>query len=926
MSIKSNNFYSTAIKLFFVLCVVFGQILTAASITGRVVDAGTGGYLPGANVMLEGTSYGAASDRTGEYRITNVPQGTYVLLVTYVGYNDFSTEINVTGNIVRQNVELQAGYIELGEVVVEGLRHGQVKALSQQKAAPNIINVVSREQMMRFPDLNTAEVLQRIPAVSISRDQGEGRFVLLRGTEARLNAVSVNGQRVASPESESRFVTLDVISANQIASIEVVKAITPDMDGDAIGGSVNMVTRSAFDYDKRVINLSGGGGYGNLMGEPLFQGDFTFSDLFGANKNIGLTLSANYYQSNRGSDNNEMEWGGEEDTAGNDLDWVLQDLEFRHYTVKRDRFGLSGNLDYRLSEDHQFYVRSMFNRRDDMEQRRRLKIRPDKGDYVDGTHILEAALEKELKDRLERENIYNITGGGKNRFGLLNLDYTVSYSFADQSKPDETDPAFELDEDADLTLDVSDTDLPQYTITNLANNYEHNAENWVLDEIVYEEKGNTESDIMSAFNLKYPVAFGGFIGEAKVGAKLHMKDRERDNTTWEYGWEGDDDLLMSQFVDNEDYEIHGGDYRVGPSPDPKKVRDFFKANRDKDGKLEGEINREDSDGENYSATENIYAFYGMVTLNLSNLMVLTGFRTEMSTVDYTGNEVAFDEDGDYDKTTEVSNDDSYSHFLPMIHLRYSLSPQTNIRAAFTSGLARPNYYSLVPYKIVFREDEEMVIGNPGLVPTTAYNFDLLAEHYLPGIGIASGGIFYKALDNIIYTSYYDQVGGSYDGFEVEQMVNGETATLFGVEVNWQQELSFLPGPLSGLGLYANYTYTSSEADLPERKAISLPGQAGNVANFAISYEKFGFQGRLSFNYHGSYIDEVGDEKEEDIYYDDHLQVDFSSSYQVIPGLQVYFEAINLTDEPLRYYIGKEDRPIQREYYSWWTHVGIKYNL
>jgi len=220
----------------------------------------------------------------------------------------------------------------------------------------------------------------------------------------------------------------------------------------------------------------------------------------------------------------------------------------------------------------------------------------------------------------------------------------------------------------------------------------------------------------------------------------------------------------------------------------------------------------------------------------------------------------------------------------------------------------------------------MVIGNPELVPTTAYNIDLLAAHYLPGIGIVSGGIFYKALDNIIYTSYYDQVGGSYDGFEVEQMVNGETASLFGFEVNWQQELSFLPGPLSGLGIYANYTYTNSEADLPEREAISLPGQAGNVGNFAISYEKYGFLGRLSFNYHGSYIDEVGDEKEEDIYYDDHLQVDFSSSYQIMPGLQVYFEAINLTDAPLRYYIGKEDRPIQREFYSWWTHVGIKYNL
>lgn len=179
-------------------------------------------------------------------------------------------EIAVPDEEVNQDVQLQATYLELGEVVVEGLRQGQVKALNQQKTAPNIINVVAREQMERFADLNTAEVLQRIPSVSISRDQGEGRFVLLRGTEARLTAVSVNGQRIASPESKDRFVTLDVISANQLASIEVTKAITPDMDGDAIGGSVNMVTRSAFDYDKRVLKVSGGSGYSQLMGTPLF--------------------------------------------------------------------------------------------------------------------------------------------------------------------------------------------------------------------------------------------------------------------------------------------------------------------------------------------------------------------------------------------------------------------------------------------------------------------------------------------------------------------------------------------------------------------------------------------------------------------------------------------------------------------------------
>ncbi len=919
---------SSFINLFIASFLILGQTLNAGDVTGRITDAGTGGYLPGANVILEGTAYGTASGRTGEYRIMNVPPDSYTLNVTYIGYEDFSAGITVSVEDVTQDVQLQATYLELGEVVVQGLRHGQVKALNQQKTAPNIINVVAREQMERFPDLNIAEVLQRIPAVSIARDQGEGRFVSLRGTESRLTAVSVNGERIASPESKDRFVTLDVISANQLASIEVTKALTPDMDGDAIGGSVNLVTRSALDYDKRVLKVSGGSGYSQLMGTALFQGDFTFADRFGANKNIGLTLSGNYYNYPRGSDNNEMKWGGRKDTSGAEIDWALRDLQFRHYTVKRERFGFTSNLDWRLSDDHQLYARVMFNRRDDLEQRRRLRIRPDKGAYVDRTHILEAALERELKDRLERENIYNIVGGGQHHFGSFDLDYTLSYSYADQSKPEETDPAFELDEDADLTLDLSDTDLPTYEITNLASGYEHDAANWVLDEIVYEDKGNTESELGGAINLKYPFAFGGYTGEAKVGGKVRMKGRERDNTTWEYGWEGVDDITMDQFVvAGEDYEVFGGNpYRVGPSADSKKMRDWFKAHRDVAGELEGEINREDSDAENYTATENVLAGYGMTTLNLGKLMVLAGVRLEMTTIDYTGNDVLFNVDGDYVSTTEISSDDSYSHFLPMIHLRYQLTPQTNIRAALTSGLSRPNYYHLVPYKIILAEDEEMVIGNPDLVPTTAYNFDLLAEHYLPGIGIVSGGFFYKALSDIIYTGYHDQVGGPYAGYEVEQMVNGETASLLGFEINWQQELAFLPGPLSGLGIYANYTYTTSEADLPDRAAISLPGQAGNVGNFAIAYEKYGFLGRLSFNYHGSYIDEVGGDEEEDIYYDDHLQLDFSASYQITPMIQAYFEAINLTDAPLRYYMGSEDRPLQREFYSWWMHAGLKFEF
>jgi len=927
MSTKSNRIFIIFLVILVTSVFLYGSLnaQVRGRLTGRISDAGSGDYLPGANVMLKGTTFGDASDRAGIYSIENIPPGTYNLTVSYIGYEEFSTEVRVTaGRTEALDVALQISQVEMEEVVVTGLRQGQRKALSQQRTAANIKNIVADEQMQRFPDLNTAEVMQRIPGISITRDQGEGRYVLVRGTEARLNAMSVNGERIASPENEERFVGLDAISAAQVASIEVTKANTPDMDADAIGGSVNMVTRSAFDSDKRIFRLSLGSGYGDLMGKPLYQGDFVYANQFGKNNNIGLTVSANWYQSNRGSHNNEMEWGSEDDVNDVEIPFALRNLELRDYTVSRDRYGFTSNLEYLHSPEHKFFLRGMLNIRDDVETRNRLRIRPEKGDYNDATHISEASLDRELKDRLEKQKIFNTAFGGKSKFGRLGVDYTFSYSYAEEEKPDQTDPAFDLNEDANLTLDLSNPDTPKY-ITNLGSDYIHNPDNWELDEIVREEKGNTDSDIMGSLNFSYPYLLGDNAGELKFGGKLYMKNKERTNTVWEYGWEGDDDILLSQLTDkNETSDFLDGAYRIGPGPSSDKVRSFFKEHRDE--LLEGEINHEDSDAENYKAKENIYAYYGMTTLNFGNMMVLAGFRHEITSVDYTGNEVLFDVEGDYETTKEVANESSYSHFFPMLHLRYRMTPRTNLRAAFTSGIARPNYYDLVPYRIVLREDDEMAMGNPDLEPTFAYNFDLLAEHYLRGIGVISGGFFYKTMDNIIYTSFYDQVGGTYDGFEVEQKVNGETASLYGFEVNWQQQLTFLPGVLSGLGIYTNYTYTKSKADLPDRTNIDLPGQAGNVGNFAISFEKFGFTGRLSLNYHGSYVDEVGKDEDHDIYYDDHMQLDFSASQRITGGLRFYLEAINLTNEPLRYYMGTEDRPVQREFYSWWMHAGFKYSF
>ena len=192
--IRSGRILLLAI-LMFLPAILFAQ----GSINGRIVDSASGDYLPGANIYLEGTSMGAATDREGFYRIANVPEGTHTVIVNYIGYQDYSSEITVAaGSMVLDDIQLQFEALQTEAIVSEGLREGQVKAINQQRMAPNIKNVVAREQMERFPDDNVANVVQRLPGIYISRSNGEGRYVHIRGTDPRLSTVTVNGEKLPS--------------------------------------------------------------------------------------------------------------------------------------------------------------------------------------------------------------------------------------------------------------------------------------------------------------------------------------------------------------------------------------------------------------------------------------------------------------------------------------------------------------------------------------------------------------------------------------------------------------------------------------------------------------------------------------------------------------------------------------------------------
>jgi TonB-dependent receptor len=259
-----------------------------------------------------------------------------------------------------------------------------------------------------------------------------------------------------------------------------------------------------------------------------------------------------------------------------------------------------------------------------------------------------------------------------------------------------------------------------------------------------------------------------------------------------------------------------------------------------------------------------------------------------------------------------------------VHLRYRLTPQTNVRAAFTTTLARPNFFDLVPFRL--RDDEDLVLGNPQLEATVSRNFDLLLEHYDRRIGVLSAGAFYKRLSDPIFLFTEDnEFGGA-----TSQPRNVESAEIKGFEVAVQQQLSMLPPPLDGLGIWANYTYTDSEATLPGGRTARLAGQAAHVFNTALSYEKGGFSSQISLNYNDPFVLEFGsdvvgaEERNEDIFLDKHLQLDFSGAYRFTPSTSLFLELVNLTNEPFRTYQGVSVRPRQEEFYESWGRLGVRY--
>ncbi|MGL2992590.1 TonB-dependent receptor [Flavobacterium sp. TSSA_36] len=915
-------------------------------VSGKVLDADDQLPLPGALIQIEGFNKYAVTDYTGNYEFLNLNVGKYILQIKYMGYAMKTMEVEVeSGKNVSVTFNLKATGTELDEVVVGDRLKGQSKALNKQKTNQNITNIISSDQVGRFPDANVGDALKRVPGITMQNDQGEARNIIIRGLAPSLNSVTLNGDRIPSAEGDNRNVQMDLIPSDMISTIEVNKTLTSDMDADAIGGSVNLITRATPNGPRVSATLAGG--YSPIRENGNYTAGLVLGNRF-LDKKLGAVLSASYNNNNFGSDNVEGVWvKGKKDQV------YMEEYDVRKYDVQRIRNSFSLATDYKFNENNSIYVNAMYNFRDDFENRYRTRFRGIKPTYDANDNIIgykgdvrrqtKGGIEDNKNARLERQIVQNYAMGGEHLLSSkLDMDWAVNYAQASEDRPGERYVEYQNTK-LDINQDLVDTRFP--LLSSLGANATDKFKFRTLSE---NDNYTEESEFGAKLNFRVPFSvIEDQKGRLRFGARARIKDKKRENTFFENApitALGNLNVISSSSYDGENFQ-----------PGSKYVPGTFASNSflgalDLNNPLL--FNKKDIPSEylalNYKAKENIYAGYIRWDQDFtSNLYMIAGLRVENTAIDYTANYVEDEEK----KLKEINNTNSYTNVLPSLAFKYNGKKDWVYRAAFTTSLARPNYYDLSPFiSVIPDDDSEIVAGNPNLKATYAYNFDLMAEKYYKSVGLLSGGAFYKNLNNFIYTyrnSQYTNADFTADfpgqpnpipatnagNWGLTQQRNGDNVSIYGFEVAIQRQLDFIPGKFfKGLGVYLNYTFTESDAkgvtnaSGEERTNVSLPGTAPHMFNGSLSWENKRFSARISLNYTADYLDELGADEFEDRYYDKQMFLDANASYKITNKLRIFAEANNLTNQPLRYYQGIASRTMQMEYYQARYNFGLKFDL
>ena len=754
---------------------------------------------------------------------------------------------------------------------------------------------------------------------------------------------TINGINVPSPENDKRSVALDVIPSELLSTLEVSKSITPDMDGDGIGGAVNIKSASALDSPGRNFGFSAQTSFNQLQDESSPRASLTYSDTFDVGnhaQSLGVAASASWFDRNFGSENIETDggWFGDLERT-DDVEFKgAEEIEQRDYVVNRKRLGLAANFDYRPDGDGQWYLRTLFSSFSDQEYRTRNEFKFDKGDAVEGGDGFAtwdgATLEKELKDRYEEQEILSLSAGGSQMFDRWTLKYRAGYSKANEAEPNRRDTEFKAKK---VRIGYSNHGQRPALFADPAT---LDADAYELSEVVIEDNFTDDTERSFKLDLKRDFDIANLRGYLEVGTKLRRRDKSNDIGIRVFDGFPGDPTLGAFALDGVDY----GQGRFGLGVSEHAIDRYIAGNLSS-----FELNADDtlaaSTGGDYRMREDVDAVYVKNRLDLNGLRLVYGVRYERTAFDAEGLRVVYDgvgANGD-PVASPVSFGDNYASALPSVNLRYAINDGLLLRAAFYQTMARPKFGDLAPGgEVEFEEDDgenilKAQVGNPGLDPLQARNYDVSIEYYRQDVGLLSASVYYKSLEDFVVLADTAKIidltrfVGSVrvDDAEVIQPVNGDDAKVLGLELSWVQHLSSLPGLLQNLLVSANATFTDGEATVPFRdEKIAMPRQADQVLNFALGYETDRFSARLALARKSERLlglEEL-DDPAFDVYQDAHAQVDLGIRYFVNGRWEFNLDANNLTDEPYYAYFGDRRFNAQYETYGRTVAVGLRFEL
>ena len=933
----------------------------AGDVTGVVIDETDTIALQAAVVRIPELGRSVTTERDGSYRITDLPEGSWTIEARFIGV---ATETQ-TVDVPEQGM-VTANFLMGGEnaanILVYGQRANQSNALSREYASDTIVDVLTRDAIGQFPDQNVAESLRRLPGINVLNDQGEGRFVAVRGLDPSLNATSINGVRLPSPEGDIRAVALDVVASDIIESIEVKKSLTPDMDADTIGASIEINTVSAFDRRGNFVTFSAEGSYNEYAEELNPKASVNFA--YRLADNLGISGGLSYYNRFFETDNIEADgWEADDGLV------YSEDLEYRDYDVERERISASLGFDVRASDTTDLYVRGLYSQFDDQEYRRRTTF--DFGDaFVTGSGLTASfadadpsdpgeeyaiTVERDIKDRFERQEIYSLSFGGETNTGALDHRIHGQFRAIQRSRGRQPRPhpvRTRIRSGGSCCHRRLFGPARAALFRSAALETSSTPSTYELNEVELTDLSDSKDTEYSArFDVGREFASDNGVFSLQTGFKGRWREKSFDGEIRFYELDG---YTLADVLGEQTYRITD----IGPVASYTGATDFFFDNF-ASFELQEADSLFDSAAQDYNIQEDIYAGYLLGRWESDSLTVIGGVRYEHTQTDIVGNfTLLVEEDGTLPDGTTATDDTvivtpqttpaNYGFWLPSLNVRFEPVNDLVLRAAGYRSLVRPGFSQLAPRFITERNDDDEVegeFGNPNLQPYKAWNLDAGVEYYFGGNGAVSAGVFYKDISNYIVTVDYEAEDLNGDGDiaadellafngipfnEAAIPVNGDSAEVWGVELGFAMQWDMLPAPFDGLITQANYTYTDATATISDNaidlfgqglgggtREIPLPASSKHTLNGVLGYEKGPISLRLAGTYRDDYLDELGGDPAEYRFVDSHFQLDASARFTVTEGVQVFVEAINLTDAEYFAYntVGGRQNNYQYEIYG-----------